>query len=93
MDQKLIQQFQKHQVDGYTLLMIKEHDFEVHLKIDSLGYRKNLMRHINMLKTIWYKKTIVGEGLGQKNAAMSENNSIMADLSPNDHSKRTMALK
>ena len=30
---------------------------EVYLKIEILGHRKNLLRYIHMLKTIWIRQT------------------------------------
>ena len=53
---------------------MKEHDLEVHLKIESLGHRKNLIRNIYLLKAIWIKFTGGGHGMN-----MSENPSILGE--------------
>jgi len=49
--------FQKLQIDGYTLVQLKEQELETHLKIESFGHRKNLMRYICLLKSIWISQT------------------------------------
>jgi hypothetical protein len=66
--------FKKHGIDGYTLIQMKEHDLEVHLKIESLGYRKNIIRNIYILKAIWINVTGGAHGLN-----MSENPSLLAE--------------
>jgi hypothetical protein len=66
--------FKKYNIDGYTLIQLKEHDLEVHLKVESLGYRKNIIKHIFMLKTIWIRITGDSHGLN-----MSEHPSILGE--------------
>mmetsp|Transcript_32965 Transcript_32965/g.24275 ORF Transcript_32965/g.24275 Transcript_32965/m.24275 type:complete len:91 (+) Transcript_32965:668-940(+) len=61
-DPGIVSLFRRHQVDGFALLMLKDHDLEVHLKIDSLGFRKDIIKHINILKSVWYKKVLTNEG-------------------------------
>ena len=52
---QFVPHFKRHNIEGYTLFQLKEFDLEVHMKIESLGFRKNIMRHINNLKAIWVK--------------------------------------
>jgi hypothetical protein len=60
-------------IDGYTLIQVKEHDLEVHFKIDSLGYRKNIIKNIYITKGLWVKLT----GDAAHGLNMSENPSII----------------
>lgn len=67
--------FKRQGIDGYTLLQMKESDLEVYLKMESLGLRKNLVRQIRQLKTLWYKQTNNQSNTKAK-LAQSVNNSV-----------------
>lgn len=66
--------FTKSGIDGYTLIQLKESDLETHLKIESLGFRKNLLRAIYQLKALWIKRTGGAYGLD-----ISEQPSLLQD--------------
>ena len=67
--------FRKQGIDGYTLIQMKEHDLEVHLRVESLGHRKNIIRNIYILKAMWIKVT----GGAAHGLNLSENPSILAE--------------
>ncbi len=81
-----MQNFQKANIDGYTLIQLREHDLEIHLRIDSLGLRKNIIKNICILKALWVRLT----GDSAHGLNVSEHPSILGESWDGDQSSMNL---
>ena len=45
--------FKRARLNGYALVQIRDYDLEAHLKVNSLGHRKKLVKYLYLLKALW----------------------------------------